>query len=937
MAHDPVVFISSTSEDLKEYREQAAKAALATGFSPRMMEYFPANGRIPSLSACLEMVAEAEVVIVIVAHRYGWVPEDPANTDAKSITWLECEHAWRVTKKEVLAFLVKPDYPWPLDLRGNYRLVTARDKPGIKREVKRNENKLAEFKANLEGFFVGYFTDAASLRTQVAVALAQRRSQHSTAADSPLDNSAKGDPLPYLSWLHERTATIDIRGLGGRSGKALNFPIEDLYIPLSTTERTDLSVIKTIDLKDALVHPRLVAVGDPGSGKTTFLRRVAYELSDAALERDAEPFPILINIASLMEHIALRHTDDRQMTLDSPDWLIHFMAAQSSKFRLGLGEAFFRRRLESGLAILLLDGLDEVSKRVDREQASQLFENATEAFRNCRFVVTSRPQGYQGRSLLRRFHEVRIAPLQPAAIEKFLEHWCRGLYPENAQMASEHQAELSGALRARPEIRRMARNPVMLTALAVVHWNEKRLPEQRAALYDSVLTWLSISRQMRPGREEAERCLDLLRELALAMQVHPDGRQKSVSAGWAAEVLKQEFADMPERDRFGRALAFLEEEAADSGIIVEREGEIEFWHLTFQEYMAAQAIKDLGDAELSELLLRDERIYRPEWREVALLLAGVVRGRQGRVRVDNLISAVLDQLGNNPTLTRQARAMGLLVAMVRDLRHQRFHPRDGRYQELLEAVLGIFDRQKSKTVDFGLRLETAESLGQAGDPRIANDNWVRLEGGTFLSGEPPRNQVILKAFEIGRYPVTVQEYKQFLQNDGCTNQRWWTAGGFGPETEPKGWEEQQEHPNRAVVGVSWFEAAAYCSWAGGRLPTDNEWEFAARGVEGREYPWGSEPPDGTRANYRESPVDSPTPVGLYPAGATPEGIHDLAGNVWEWIDGWYEKDRIRILRGGAWNEGPRLLRSAYRYKYVLGSWDIPGGFRCVRDVFSRLH
>ena len=100
MAHDPVVFISSTSDDLKEHRGQAAKAALASGFSPRMMEYFPAAGDQPTLPACLEKVAEAEVVVVLVAHRYGWVPDDPANSDAKSIAWLECEHAWKETRLE---------------------------------------------------------------------------------------------------------------------------------------------------------------------------------------------------------------------------------------------------------------------------------------------------------------------------------------------------------------------------------------------------------------------------------------------------------------------------------------------------------------------------------------------------------------------------------------------------------------------------------------------------------------------------------------------------------------------------------------------------------------------------------------------------------------------------------------------------------------------
>jgi hypothetical protein len=141
MADVPIVFISSTSEDLKDHREQAAKAAQANGFFPLMMEYFAPNGQTPSLPACLEKVAEAEVVIVLVAHRYGWVPDNPANAAHKSITWLECEHAQNVTKKEVLAFIVDPDYDWPDRLREDYRLIKERKRPGIAERVRPEDRR----------------------------------------------------------------------------------------------------------------------------------------------------------------------------------------------------------------------------------------------------------------------------------------------------------------------------------------------------------------------------------------------------------------------------------------------------------------------------------------------------------------------------------------------------------------------------------------------------------------------------------------------------------------------------------------------------------------------------------------------------------------------------------------------------------------------------
>jgi serine/threonine-protein kinase len=140
-----------------------------------------------------------------------------------------------------------------------------------------------------------------------------------------------------------------------------------------------------------------------------------------------------------------------------------------------------------------------------------------------------------------------------------------------------------------------------------------------------------------------------------------------------------------------------------------------------------------------------------------------------------------------------------------------------------------------------------------------------------------------------------------------------------------------QHPNRPVASVSWYEAAAYCAWDGVRLPFEAEWERAARGIEGREYPWGKEEPDEQRANF-DRKVGNPTPVGLYPAGATPEGVADMAGNVWEWLEDWYERDRVRVLRGGSFFLDSRNLRASFRYMDVPGDRSNSVGFRCARDV-----
>jgi formylglycine-generating enzyme required for sulfatase activity len=297
--------------------------------------------------------------------------------------------------------------------------------------------------------------------------------------------------------------------------------------------------------------------------------------------------------------------------------------------------------------------------------------------------------------------------------------------------------------------------------------------------------------------------------------------------------------------------------------------------------------------------------------------------------VDGLISAVLDEVFRDSALLEKARCAGLLGAMVQDLRPLGYQPADARYESLMDIVLGVFDRQQAKIVPFKFRLDAAEALGQAGDPRLTGENWVRIEGGTFRKG---KRQVRVKAFEIGRYPVTVAEFRRFVEDGGYQDERWWAAGGFGVHSEPRKWEEQMEHPNWPVTQVTWYAAKAYCAWAGVRLPSEAEWEWAAGGKEGREYPWGKEKPDATRANCRETGPIHATPVGLYPAGATPEGIEDIAGNVWEWVEDAAEGGKLRVLRGGSWYFVESDLRSGARVRYVPDYWDDDIGFRVSREV-----
>lgn len=251
-----------------------------------------------------------------------------------------------------------------------------------------------------------------------------------------------------------------------------------------------------------------------------------------------------------------------------------------------------------------------------------------------------------------------------------------------------------------------------------------------------------------------------------------------------------------------------------------------------------------------------------------------------------------------------------------------------------------------------------------------------------LYNELPQREVFLSAYLIGKYPVTNAQYKKFIDEGGYTHKAFWSDAG---------WQYISENPlssndldailhgeqNCPVINVSWYEAEAFAKWGGKRLPTEAEWEKAARGADGRIYPWGNVF-DRSKLNCAELKIERPTPVAKFPEGQSIYGCFDMAGNVWEWVADWYDsqyyphapkKDpqgpslaekspyfgrpeevgisiyelkpsptsgslsACKVLRGGSWNgSGLVHIRCANR------DYDEPGykndtiGFRCAKSL-----
>jgi formylglycine-generating enzyme required for sulfatase activity len=237
-----------------------------------------------------------------------------------------------------------------------------------------------------------------------------------------------------------------------------------------------------------------------------------------------------------------------------------------------------------------------------------------------------------------------------------------------------------------------------------------------------------------------------------------------------------------------------------------------------------------------------------------------------------------------------------------------------------------------------IKVEAGEMVLVPEGPFIMGSNEIDIhwaakqfhsESYEWYRDESPAHTVTLPAFQIDKYEVTVGEYSKYTKATG--------------KAAPREFENPRlNHPDQPVVSLPWQQAKDYCHWAKKRLPTEAEWEKAARGTDARYYPWGNEP-DALNANIRGKGDNfrNTSPGGKFPEGASPYGAMDLSGNAWEWTEDWYQPypgneydndlygDKFKVIKGGSWNSNLDLARPAVRGKATPEDKKNYIGFRCV--------
>lgn len=773
----------------------------------------------------------------------------------------------------------------------------------------------------------------------------------------------------------------DLPVSGFETNLRMPVPLEDVYVPVrariadvdrATDERrgglgTESLSSERRDFRSAWQFGvardiRLfVVLGRPGSGKTTLLKHVALQLSLG------QPGELGLPATTLPVFVPLRDLD--------PSYAEFASALQTaSEPRLnGLPPNFLRGPLEDGRCVLLLDGLDEVADEEQRRRVSTWIQSLAASSARNRIVVTARHAGYQSAPLRAPHLLLDVEALVPDEAAGFLRRWYRAVATvvhagtqEELERAEAQAEALIAAIAAHESLRRLASNPLMLQIIALVHRDRGALPDRRVELYeectDVLLEHWDSAKGIRTGLS-AKEARQVLQPLALWMHGE-ENRVRADERDMAAVIA-------PHLARLGKpqdASAFLRSVRDRSGLLTGYgQREYGFQHLSFQEYLAAEEIRNTGRIELIV-----EHWDESWWREVTRLLvglgnpnvfaplmraiadAGKLVGHAGftaeciRDALSPSAEPFVDALCRPLSLADRFRilfrrakvgsarrhAAVLALRSSPDAEVQRLRDRiewavalepDGSIRTMIEGLLGA-----------GTAVRAVAS-GQERFGAIDGAELVLVPAGLFVAGcdeagdeNNPRTERYIESFYLARYPVTNAQYGRFLaEHSDAARPGWWD-------------DERFNAPEQPVVGVSFHDAVAYCQWAKLRLPTEWEWEKAARGTSARTFPWGEEPPDQRRASFGD-PGGRPAPVGSHPVGASPYGLHDMAGNVWEWTASPIEErdilarlkmrstDRPYALRGGSFGGPPSFLRAAYRFPYHPGGRDHGLGFRCAQD------
>lgn len=771
----------------------------------------------------------------------------------------------------------------------------------------------------------------------------------------------------YRTWLQSQCAELEFQGLKLKHGQAVR--LNHVYVPLRTWAPGERRgrLLRRVELRpllNVLGEGSLYVSGVPGSGKSMFCRWVAWlacaggippheieapegyaEVLDASLK---DRLPLLVRLrdfwAFLPDTPGLHELSRAELEAVFGAWV-------GVKKLPGLAWPDVRAHIVRGSALLILDGVDEVPLSVGEEHhachpRSLLLAGLTVAVPEWlkagnRVLVTSRPYGLTNAEARRLgITQASVEALADEGQALLAQRWFNVLADERGA-AEVTAAEMLDHVREREWLEPLTANPMLLTAMCVVYSEGKRLPQDKHELYARIVDNVLHNRYAADPK-----AIDLVRSRlsVVAHGMHTGEGLGEPRSTPQAEATYDELDRMIQayRDQskwtepgFKDVVATREDLLSQSGLLLPRDDRrAGFYHLSFQDFLVAERLADLDSARLPEVF--EARAAAPEWRPALSFAFGSVLARNtSPERCVRLVAQLVERA--------RADAYGLQVVIgecVEVLLGRGIHLQPADEERVRTFCLAAIDLEAPLPERHALGL----TLGWLGDPRIVADlrdrsAYVEIAAGNYVLGNNRRRFTLKRPLSMARYSVTNSQYALFVGEAGYENDRWWSEGGRrwrdkSGDGEPRRWQGSRgNNPSQPVGVVSFWEAEAFCTWAGGRLPTAAEWECAARGPEGFDYPWGDAWEDGI-CNSREAKLGNASAVGLFPRSRSkPFSLEDMAGNVLEWCSASRASTQSREIRavvyGGSWAGEATEARSASHAKFPPGIRFVNVGFRVV--------
>jgi formylglycine-generating enzyme required for sulfatase activity len=626
--------------------------------------------------------------------------------------------------------------------------------------------------------------------------------------------------------------------------------------------------------------------------------------------------------------------------------------------------------------LLLLDGLDEVPPQTDGTQADrQTTGEVIRAFgllyHRVSLVVTCRVRAFTPdiRATL-GWHVEELAPFTLGQVREFVPAWYselvakRQLTQERATPLGQHLIERIAGNR---QLCEMAATPLLLTMMALVLYNKGDLPRDRPLLYEQILEvllgqWDKLEKDRKTLTEvigkpewDSKELRPPLHQLSYTAHAEgsEDGRGR-LRREAVRDALIGFFEDARLPTAWETARQCLEYIDQRSGLLLpDANGTYVFAHLTLQEHCAGCHMLLERDDALEQVMQHrgDDRWYEPIMLGLGMADSPVQR---------DVLEALLDrqEQGRDKPIARWYRDLILAAEIGWDRDWNILRTRAGikrqveQLQTQLRAGLATLLNDAEQPLPVRERVRAGFLLGDLGDPRfpVTPQEWQReweraqagdpngyfckVDAGTYLIGssdddpdadddEKPQHTVTFEhPFWVARYPLTNAQWQAWVEAGGQQSS-YWDASDLN-------------RPNQPVVGVSWTTCNEFCRWIQEQtgveihLPTEAQWEAAARGGDGRRYPWG----DAWQADCAATAEDEETrgsrwsvPVGCYPAGASPAGVLDMAGNVREWTADVsqshpgaaepFEEQNSRVQKGGDYSSSSTYVRCAARFRHPL--------------------